>query len=368
MLAFEERYSDSQNEPLGEEIFRSFGQEKTRKERAGYFERSESIGSVQPTRAVLLVAITELAIYLCRSKSRIYVAQLVQRSKKEYKATRYVSRIDWEFHFDALDLWREERLRKHEVVARENVLHPAVVALFECAASVARIDIARCARVTREEYENLDDGQIRRNLTAQSLREWYALPSSKERVQNWSTKIASERKKFLVEWEGDILAEDCILVRADLHHASCSTSWSHNFGQVSRADVIEHVRELEKLLRADNRFCLVRCLIDPYLDLNGNWHVPVALLVRRSTLSIPVINLCVLDSWTVAVKPYGGSQSSLPNSLDMEYRFIAPEQRSLDGIRSHLVRLATYIFDTRLIADTRLETLLNQEDKPCARG
>lgn len=161
-----------------------------------------------------------------------------------------------------------------------------------------------------------------------------------------------------------------MLVRADLHHASHSTSWSHNFGQVSRADVIEHVRELEKLLCADNRFSLLRYFIDPYLDLNGNWHVQVALLVRRSTLalSIPIINLYILDSWTAAVKPYEGSQSSMPNSLDMEYRFIAPEQRSLDGVRSHLVRLATYIFDTRLIADTRLETLLNQEGKPCARG
>lgn len=354
LCAFEERHAESQNRPSTNSklIYRNDPSARTpHKERTTDFEAAQPIQNFKPTLAVQLAAITLLATHLARSKSSSY---RVRRDSKTKCGSLYVPQIDWEFHFDALELWCANRALPR-VLERQNVLHPATSTLVDIAIKVLGNPL-KPVHVSYEEFNTLTDQQLRRNLIAARMREWYAAPTNIARVKAWFQKHQAAKHHFLKKWCEAAQKRQSFLLRADLHYSTPSRVLQR-FGPPSHDIVRRDVSNFLAAMQADTSLCDCICIAQPYADFYGGWQIPVAALFSRMEVDEAYAMRQVQKHWEVAAGVTGHSVESSLRSLDGLYRFIPAELAMLDNVENHLVRAATFLYDTGLIADTGIETV-----------
>ncbi len=363
MSAFQERFSDAQNQS----VVSSHGVFITTKSEADI--SNEQLTSFkktafpenfqqQPTRAVLLLAITELALHICRSKQPLYRVRFDSRGTDSLMDRHYAPRIDWEFHLGALDQWCSKKFQQPKVLSRENILHPAAKELIEIAQKVYDHNL-KPRNVSFEEYHALSEEQLQRNLIAEKMRQWYSLPSSKALVKNWASKSVEAKADFILNWENEMRNHDCFLFRTDLLFEKVVLgSWRTSYSSVDKS-----VKSLEELLWGENRLGLIRSYIDPYIDLDGSWNIPVVLLIRCGSISMQDIEDFIMRLWNSTIFPHRGRQVSNFICDYCNYRFITREHLMLDNQSIQLLRAAIYIFDTKFIADTSLSSIILRNEK-----
>ena len=363
MSAFQERFSDAQNQsvvPSHGVFITTEIEADIRNEQLTSFKKTEFPEDFQqqPTRAVLLLAITELALHICRSKQPLYRVRFDSRGADSLMDRHYAPRIDWEFHLGALDQWCSKKFQQPKVLSRENILHPAAKELIEIAQKVYDHNL-KPRYPTFEEYHALSEEQLQRNLIAEKMRQWYSLPSSKALVKNWAFKGAVAKADFILDWDNEIKSNDCFIFRTDLlFEEIIFGSWGDSYSILDK-----NIKFLEELIWGESRLGLIRSYIDPYIDMDGNWNIPVVLLIRSVSISIQEIENCILKLWNSAIFPHKGRQVSNFICDYCDYRFITREHLMLDSQSIQLLRAAIYIFDTKFIADTSLGSIILRNEE-----
>lgn len=352
--AFEERHSESQNHPVSSFQLTCRGNQSTRapqKERIIDFETTKSIPDFQPTVAVQLAAITQLAAHLIRSRSDSY---RVRRDSTTKHGWLYVPQIDWEFHFCALELWCSNRALP-KVLVRKNVLNPATSALVDIATKVSSLPL-KPVHASREEFNTLSDQQIRRNLIAARMREWHAAPTNATQVKAWLQKHQQAKREFLDTWCEAAQKRDSFLIRADLRY-SIPTRELRGFGSPAHDIVRRDVSNFLTAMQADETLCNCLCTTQPYADFHSGWQIPVVALFSRLGVEEAYAIHQIQLHWESAAGVTGRSLEFTFRSLDGLYRFIPAELAMLDNIELHLIRAASYLYDTCAIADTGIDTV-----------
>ncbi len=360
MRAFEERYSIWQNEreqetqisitPWGRKQAIRFQQ------RATDFEIAAPIPEgMHPSLPVQLVALTQLALHLCKRRTPPYRVRREQTGSNPQAACFYVPKIDWEFHFDTLRLLTSERRPRPSMLQRANVLHPATRALIDISIKVYARELMHL-NLTYEERQVLDPEQYQHNLIAKKMHEWDALPENSRAIKDWTAKHRTCEKAFLIEWTTEAKKRECFLLRSDLIYSSPAPK-AHNFGPPSHITVRRDVAALLKSVRSDPDFIDATWMLDPYADLSGQWQLPLIALIPGPDKNLPSARMRVQKHWESVTGVTGKSLQSTFLSMDGEYRFIADEHAMFDDLDQHLLRAATYLFGTRLIADTSIDTV-----------
>jgi len=367
--AFEERHALTQNQRPDAIEIGAFSQPPIQ-ERGSAFKKAEPIASWQrsqgngftdpeprkvaiPSPAVQLAVIVELALHLTRCKTGPYRVRREQLSSSVDRT--YAPRSQWEFAFDVLDLWHSNRYQWPSVLAREAVLHPAGRALIKIAAKVFENNLLPKA-ISREEYDTLTDQQLQRNLIAQRLKEWFTLPPNANLVKLWHAKHNDSKKEFLESWGTQLQQGNWQVVRADLLYPKVPHVIS-GFGPLPHLTVREHVQRFTAIVLNDSQLSACKCLVAPYADFWSGWQLPMVALVPIH--ETPTLNeqARMLEHWRSATNDPGANMLSYFLQMKGDYRFISAEQNMYDSADAHLVRAATYFFDTCLIADTRIETV-----------
>lgn len=354
--AFEERYSISQNAINQEDLQRSILRHNEVK--ISYYERATEFASAaeipygkQPTTPALLVAATQLAIHLCKCRTAPYRVR-----QERTNSNLYVPHIEWEFHFHALKLLQATWPHMDPIVKRANVLHPATNELLAISSNVYKHDLLP-KNQGFEERNALNAEQSQRNLIAQKLKTWYEIQNNKLAVKNWAIKHQVAKKGFMTEWTTVANSQECFLLRADLRYSSLP-SVIEKFGAPSHNTVRKNVAEFLDVANKFPEFAGAKWLIAPYVDLSGNWQLPLVALIPKLDSYRFVVQREVQEIWTSVAKIRGKSlESQMCHLQDGEYRFIPNDQAMLDGIDHQLSHAATYLFDTSVIMDTGINTV-----------
>lgn len=360
MRAFEERYSIWQNERAQETLITidPWGRKRPirSQQRAIDFEIAAPIPEgMHPSLPVQLVALTQLALHLCKCRTPPYRVRREQTGSNPLSACFYVPHINWEFHFDTLRLLTSERRPLPSVLQRADVLHPATRALIDIGLKIYTRKLMP-SNLTYEERQALDPEQCQRNLIAHSMHEWNTLPASSRAIKDWTAKHMESEKAFLIEWTTKAKKRECFLLRADLIYSS-PTRKALNFGSPSHTTVRRDVAALLESVRSDPNFTDATWMLDPYADLSGQWQLPLIALIPGPDKNLPSARMRVQKHWESVTGVTGKSLESAFLSMDSEYRFIADKHAMFDNLDQHLLRAATYLVGTRLIADTSIDTV-----------
>lgn len=357
MRAFEERYSISQNkrQPEIKTNIARWGRPQSirTQQRAIDFEIAAPIPeNMHPSLPVQLVAITQLALHLCKRKTPPYRVRRDQIGSNGF----YVPRIDWEFHFDTLRMVASKRAPLSYVLLRTNVLHPATLALIDIGNKIYTHDL-QPSYLSFEERQALNPEQGQRNLIAKKMYEWNALLGNSRAIKDWSAKHEASITAFLNEWTNHANKRDCFLLRADLIYSS-SPRYAQKFEARPHSTVRRDVAAFLKSVQRDPYFTDANWLLEPYADLSDEWQLPLIALIPGSEKNLTQTCMHVQKHWELAADVTGKSMESNFLHMDGEYRFIAHEHLMLDNLEQHLLRAATYFFGTRLIADTSIDNVV----------
>ncbi|MBN9576310.1 hypothetical protein [Alicycliphilus denitrificans] len=351
--AFEERFATSQNSPDSNEG--RLASIKREEERSNMFVKTEPITDILPTPAAQLAAIVELANHLARSRTSPYrVRRQLQRSSSHFER-HYVPSIDSEFAFCALELWCIDQQRS-AVLTRDGVMHPAAKALIDFAERVLTNGLLP-KYLSREEHNTLSESQQRRNLVAEYMRDWYASPDNKHRVKLWNEKYRQAKEKFLTDWSALARLSDACFLRADLTYSPASKGFAGANRMRSR-EIRLHVARFITAVRANPLFAAGKCLVHPYVDLYGGWHLPLLACAPEPQTGLGhQLQQALLKQWRSATEQDHASAVWQPFSMECTYRFISDEQRAFDNPQQHLGRAAAYFFESRVLADTHIDVI-----------
>ena len=138
--AFEERHSASLNRGFQPEekipyLRRPLAPQL---ERAADFSCVEPIGESQPTDAVAILLLTQLARNLIRSRTNPYRVRRERNQSAKNSDCYFVPRIDFELHWSVLSLWYRRHRELPAVLRKGEALHPATLALIQTMASASQ--------------------------------------------------------------------------------------------------------------------------------------------------------------------------------------------------------------------------------------
>lgn len=360
MRAFEERYSTAQNQ-LKQDTRTDITSWRLNRAfrpmpRATDFQSAVPIPEgMHPSLPVQIVATTQLALHLCKCKASPYRVRREQPGSNPMHANLYVPRIDWEFHFDALRLLTTECSTFPSVLQRANTLHPATRALISISTDIHERDLMP-PFPSYEERQVLDPEQSQRNLLAKRMSDWYALPDNERASKDWTTKHSTFEKDFLNEWTAKAKKHECFLLRVDLIY-SASTREVNNFGPPSHSRVRRDVAAFLETVRSDPNFTGATWKLSPYADLCGQWQLPLIGLIRGSDRSRPMVHHHLQKIWEFVADVKGKSLECNLLFFKGEYRFICHDQAMFDSLDQQILNAATYLFGTRMIADTDIDTV-----------
>nr|WP_312374844.1 hypothetical protein [Delftia acidovorans] len=362
MRAFEEKYSTQQNKYSHNEI-EFYGRQKPifTKHRATEFEVSASIpDGIYPDLAVQLVAITHLAIHLCKRKTMPYRVRREQNRTSSSHANLYTPRTDFEFHFDALHIFISKNHSCDYLLKRANVLHPATLELIKLSTEIYTRKLLP-KHQSWEEDQVLSPEQSRRNLIAQRISEWSFIPSNKKSIKNWNDKHISCAKDFLETWTDHAKKYKCFLLRADLIYSS-PFNIAKGFGTPSHLTVRENVMDFLEAMRSNPKFRDAKFLLAPYSDLNGQWQLPLVALIPGTDRNRPTATMEIQKTWESIASVNGKSLESQMRNFEGEYRFISHDQNMFDNVEQQIFQSSIYYFHTKIIADTCIDTVSTQQD------
>lgn len=357
MRAFEEKYNAQQNKYFPNEI-EIYGRHKSTltKHRATEFEVSASIpDNFYPDLAVQLVAITYLAIHLCKRKTMPYRVRREPARSSYSCANLYTPRIDFEFHFDALRLFIRESHSCDSLLKRANVLHPATLELIKLGIAIYKNNLLP-KHQSWEEHQVLSTEQSQRNLIAQKMNEWHSLPFNKNSIKKWNNGHLSCAENFLESWTSYAKKHKCFLLRADLIYSS-PNQLARGFGTPTHNIVRENVAAFQEAMRCNPTFRDAKVLLTPYSDLSRQWQLPLTALIPGSDRSRAEATMEIKKIWESVACVNGKSLESNLQFFEGEYRFISRDQHMFDSLDQQLLQAAIYHFHTRLIADTCIDTV-----------
>ncbi|WP_143044661.1 hypothetical protein [Delftia lacustris] len=362
MRAFEEKYSTQQNKYFSNEI-EFYGRQKPifTKHRATEFEVSASIpDGIYPDLAVQLVAITHLAIHLCKRKTMPYRVRREQARISSGHANLYTPRTDFEFHFEALHLFISKNHSCDSLLKRANVLHPATFELIKLSTKIYTCKLLP-KHQSWEEDQVLSPEQSRRNLISQKMSEWSFLPSNKNSIKFWNDKHVACAEDFLEKWTDHAKKYKCFILRADLIYSS-PFQITKGFGTPSHHAVRENVTDFLEAMRRNPKFRDAKFLLSPYSDMNGQWQLPLVALIPGTDRNRPAATMEIQNTWESIASVTGKSLESQMRNFEGEYRFISHDQNMFDNVEQQIFQASIYHFHTKIIADTCIDTVSTQQD------
>jgi hypothetical protein len=359
MRAFEERFSISQNQLKQEPLINTRPWERIKairpQHRATDFENATPIPEgMYPSLPVQLVATTQLALHLCKRKTPPYRVRREQLGSNPMHANLYVPRTDWEFHFDALRLLTTER-KLPSALLRTNVLHPATHALINISSDIHARDLMPHLQ-SYEERQVLETEQSQRNLIAQEMSKWYALPNNERSMKSWVSKHLASEKAFLNAWTAEAKKRECFLLRVDLiYSAVAHEAWG--FCAPSHSVVRRNVATFLDAVRCDPVFTDATWMLTPYADLSNQWQLPLIALIPGSDRNRPQVHLHLQNVWDAVAGVKGESLKFNLPYFQGHYRFVSEDQAIFGSLDQQLLYAANYLFGTRMIADTCIDTV-----------
>lgn len=362
MRAFEERYSTQQNKYSHNEV-KIYGCPKSilTKHRATEFEVSAAIPEdVYPDLAVQLVAITDLAIHLCKRKTMPYRVRREPARANSIHTNLYTPRTDYEFHFDALRLFVCKSHSCDSLLKRANVLHPATFELIKLSTEIYTRKLLP-KHQSWEEVQVLSPEQSRRNLIAQRMSEWSFLPSNKKSIKKWADRHVSSAEDFLETWTAHAKKYKCFLLRADLIYSS-PAQITTGFGTPSHHTVRENVVAFLDEMCLNPKFRDAKFLLAPYSDLTGQWQLPLVALIPGTDRNRQAAIMEIIKTWESVAFVTGRSLELQMRHFEGEYRFISHDQNMFDNIKQQIFQSSIYFFHTNIIADTCIDNVSTHQD------
>lgn len=355
--AFEEKHSPSLNLGTWHNPMPSFGRQPSQlaHERITDYPRTAEFGENRPSPSVLLEAITQLALNRVRSRTNSYrVRRESSRSSKDIDSY-YCPRSENELCYSALDTWTNSPYSIPLIVRSGKGLHPATQALLEIAAQVCRLERRPTAH-SREEYECLDDRQLLRNFVAEGMRAWYSVPSNQLMVKDWGSKHALQKRQFIETWTAKIRSGQFQLLRLDLHYEYRGEP-DKVLCSINKDAVKSDIARLRQALETTARFQGSLIGFFPYADLTVTWMIPCVMLVPSSQVLPQILLNDIGALWREISGDHHGRFETTYRTLQGDFRYTSSEQQMLESTEAQLMRAATYLFDTRLILDSSLESL-----------
>ncbi len=353
MEAFEERYADLQG---GSFVTAGMGL-RPEQQRFHRFDKTRPLDPIRlPSIGVQLLAILELAQHLLRTRRDPYVVRRERQRSRQHFGRYYVPEVPWEFSFSVLDLWCSSQVSSWRPFLREGVVHPAAQEIIRIARNVNEYE-RKPRHISQEQYENLSDSQLQRNLIAQMLREWYLLPASKDVIKEWESLHQQRSDEFLTEWLAFATNRRVNIWRADLLYPAVREHLM-GFNSRSQSDVQADVQLFLDCLRDDNLLRSGKYLVQPYLDWDNNWQLPFVACVPRSVAKSIDVPRRFLEIWQRAVADRGVSMIWESDQLDCTFRFLSKYQLAVDTVERQLLMAATYFCASKVVVDTSIETLV----------
>ena len=356
--AFEERHSASLNPGFqpGEKIPWLYRPGASQLERAADFSCVEPILEKEPTDAVEILLITQLARHLIKSRTSPFRVRRDRAQSAKALDSYFVPRIDYELHWSALSVWHRRYPELPAVLRQGQALHPATLALIDTRASAARWE-DKPLTYSREEYDFLSDEQLVCNAIAERMRAWAAQPANKMRTKAWETRLDIDQEDFLARFTPTAESSPHQLLRFDLFYAGQSGP-DRGFGTIP-ADVVKNdVDRLREALERSPSFRGQIVEFYPYADFSVRWVIPGVILLPASAASPWTLLEEVKACWKKIAEPRGGWLQASYTAMKGEFRYVTDEQRMLDPIWLQLSRAAAYLFDTRLILDSSMDAMI----------
>lgn len=360
-LAFEERHSKLLNKSsqASEIIFYVRSPPLSQLERASDFSRTMPITERQPTDAVLIVLLTDLARHLIRSRTDPYQVRRDRPRSGKALETYFVPSVEYELHFSALSIWQKRYRALPAVLKMGQALHPATLALIETAALVAK-SVANLFARSREEYDWLSDDQLAYNAIAARMRLWIAHAANAMQIKAWETRLDTDKRKFIARWTPKSESTPHQILRFDLFYGAQADA-NRGFGAIP-ADLVQyHIDRLVKTLESSPSFRGHMAEFYPYADLSMTWIIPGLIRLPASEVSHFGLLHEVKAFWQKIAALRGGQLQASFTTQEGEFRYVTDEQRMLDPLWLQISRAATYLFDTRLILDSSLSAITSPE-------
>ena len=327
-------------------------------EHSSFYPKASPIDRYQlhPAPAAQLASICTLALHLCRGRSSPYKPTLKRNELHADRACFWVPQSPWEFAFGCLDLWINDPTPKLRILTEEGVLHPAARTMIQYAYKAFSKPVVYVG-LSREELDELSDRQIRRNELAKWMRAWQASTQHKTAVKAWTQKHEAAKRAFLEHWSAPSRCPHHMLIRVDLKYPlgdGMLSSWKSIPDYIVRGHAELLRNELSESLSSwnDGQACLAH--VEPYVLLDGGWLIHVVLKVPHA-INASMANICRLqDLWQRTAQGYVGNPGCTWGGRRNRYRFISQEHMMLAPYETQLADAASYLFDTRLFADTSL--------------
>ena len=324
-------------------------------ERAADFSCVESIGEQEPTNAVVIVLLTQLARHLIRSRTNPYRVRRDRAQSAKDLDGYFVPRIDYELHWSALSVWHRRHPALPAVLRQGQALHPATLALIDTRASAARWGNKPLAH-SREEYDWLSEDQLICNAIAERMRAWAAQPANKMRTKAWETRLDIDQEDFLARFTPAAESSPQQLLRFDLFYAG-QAGPDQGFGTIPADVVKDDVERLREALERSPSFRGHVVELHPYADFSVRWVIHGVILVPVSVASYWTLLQEIKACWKKIVESRDAWLQASDFRMMSNFRYASDEQLMLDPIWLQLSRAAAYIFDTRLILDSSLEAI-----------
>ena len=372
--AFEELHSESQN-LLNYDgfIFHESSRNFSLSQRAtevdpGCDYPPEGLGRMS-TFPAQLVAVTELALTLCKKRTpvhRVFRETRSSRSRPGHLLSEWTE-LNWQFK--VLRYLIQTGRKKMQALQSKSgqILHPASQELFRIAELVFSEKL-RNKNVSYEEYHALDEHQIENNLIGEKMREWFCLPANKKKVLDWEGKYKDKRSKFLEEWGEAAQNSRSYVLRFDL---SLSRGEKNIEGfedpSTSFMNILECKERFHELAKENNILANCKIMLSPYADFFQRWQIPVVLLCPSLDITQEIVMKEFNKVWHRAIGLFGYQidhqfkRNGNYKKIDGEYRFADPVQKMYETAEQHLYRAAVYIFDAHWVADTKIENLCDVE-------
>lgn len=372
--AFEELHSESQNLPNCDGvIINEYSRKNYLSQRATEVDPTcdyhpEGMGRVL-TFPAQLVAITDLALTLCKKRTPVHRVYRETRSSRSEPGQLLSEWTELNWKFKVLRYFIQTGGKKMQVLQIKScqVLHPASQELIRIAGLVFNERLIN-KNVSYDEYHELDEGQIQNNLIGDKIREWFCVPANKKKVLDWESKYKDKRSQFLEEWGAVVQNSRSYLLRFDLS-LSRGEKDIEGFEDPSTSfmNILECKERFHELAKENNILTNCKIMLSPYADFSKRWQIPVVLLCPSLDITQEIVMKEFNEVWRRSIGLFGyqinhqfkGSREY--KEMDGEYRFADPVQKMHETAEQHLYRAAVYIFDAHWVADTKIENLCDVE-------
>ena len=310
--AFEELHSESQNFPNCDGfIFNERSRNCSLSQRATevdlrWDDLPEGLGRML-TFPAQLVAVTELALTLCKKRTpvhRVFRETRSSRSRPGHLSSEWTE-LNWKFK--VLRHLIETGRKKMQALQSKSgqILHPASQELLRIAELVFSEKL-RNKNVSYEEYHALDEHQIENNLIGEKMREWFCLPANKKKVVDWESKYKDKRSQFLEEWGEVAQNSRSYVLRFDL---SLSRGEKNIEGfedpSTSFMNILECKERFHELAKENNILANCKIMLSPYADFFQRWQIPVVLLCPSLDITQEIVMKEFNKVWGRAIGVFG---------------------------------------------------------------